>query len=360
MFGFFRKKTIEKKGITHQELSESGPSVFSPEVKASKRLVEVVERKAITDLGPFEDLNRDLGAFIEKNFETCDPTVKMAYAYARRTAMAGLFFQGIVGENVVKHVQDIFESFQKLTGQTIVFQREAASQATEIVSSYVPRVTQENWKVLVNYAREGITAVELAKTAGIDFDIDELEEDPVSIDTCFDLLDRVFDLSKALGMTLRPDVNPNSQKRLIDVVEKTHEAKLGAFASMCEDVRSSGLSYVGDNILFSSAGYALILGSCGAYVAGGVHPKLISDYSAIAKTLMGDIGNDPEIHGICREQAVALASTYVYKLTPEAAEIIMETALKLDVFTKDGESRLSPEEVVLRAKRIARDRASLD
>ena len=166
-------------------------------------------------------------------------------------------------------------------------------------------------------------------------------------------------MSKALGMRLRSDVNPNNQKRLIDVVEKTNEAKLGAFASMCEDVKSSAASYQGDNILFPASGYALILGSCGAFVAGGVHPKLIADVSASAKILMADMGSDPEIHRICREQAIQLASTYVHKLTPAAAEVILETGLKLHTFKKDGENRLSPEEVVLRANCIARGRASL-
>jgi len=348
MFDMFRKKTVQA-GI---------PAAAGEMTPKRHRLNEVVERKARTELGAFEDLNRDLGSFIEVNFETCDPVVKMAYAYARRTAVAGLFFQGIIGENAVKHVQDVFQGLQQLTGQTIAFQREAAQQATEIVGSYVSALDSKRELVLLNYAREGVTAIQLASTEALDFVIDELEEDPVSIDTCVALINRVFDVSEALGMSLRPAMDPNRQKRLIDVVEKTNQAKLGAFASMCEDVRSSAQSYRGDNILFSSAGYAMILGSCGAYVAGGVHPKLISDYSEMAKTLMADIGNDPETHRICRDQAIALASTYVNKLTPQAAEIIIETGLKLNTFTNDGESRLTADEVVLRAKRIARTRTA--
>ena len=346
MFGIFKKKTVQA----------DSPIATGLQPSKKRRLNEIVERKPLTDLGAFEDLNRDLGSFIEENFQTCDPLQKMAYAYARRTAVAGLFFQGIVGANVVKHVQNIFEGLQALTGQTVVFQREAALQATEIVESYVPGLNSEHQVVLLNYAREDITALQLASNGAFNFEIDELEEDPVSIDTCIALINRVFEVSKALGLSLRPAVDLNRQKRLIDIVEKTNQAKLGAFASMCEDVRSSAQSYRGDNILFSSAGYALILGSCGAYVAGGVHPKMISDYSEIAKTLMADIGSDPEAHQTCKEQAIALASTYVHKLTPQAAEIIIAMGLKLDVLTNDGESRLTPDEVVLRAKRIARAR----
>lgn len=348
MFELFKKKTVQA----------TNPAATGEKTPKRQRLNEVVERKARSELGAFEDLNKDLGSFIEENIETCEPVVKMAYAYARRTAVAGLFFQGIVGENVVKYVQDIFVGFQRLTGQTIEFQREAALQATELVGSYVPRLTAKHELVIFNYAREGVTALELASNKAFDFEIDELEEDPVSINTCVSLIDRVFDVSKALGMSLRPAMDPNRQKRLIDVVEKTNQAKLGAFANMCDDVRSSAQSYRGDNILFSAAGYALILGSCGAYVAGGVHPKLISDYSEIAQTLMADIGDDPEVHRICKEQAIALASTYVNKLTAQAAEIIIETGLKLDVLANDGESRLMPDEVVLRARRIARTRTA--
>ena len=334
------------------------PTEAGQPTPAGRRLKDVVERKWKTELGPFEDLNRDLGSFIEEHFEACEPVLKMAYAYARRTAAAGLFFQGIIQQNAVKHVQDIFEGLQRLTGQTISFQREAALQATEIVRSYVPGLTSDHEVVLLNYAREGVTALELASNTALGFEIDDLAEDPVSIDTCVALINRVFEISTSLGMSLRPAMNLKPHIRLIDVVEKTSQAKLGQFASMCEDVRSSAESFRGDNILFCSAGYALILGSCGTYVAGGVHPKLISDYSGIAKTLMADIGSDPEIHRICKEQAIALASTYVRKLTPRAAEIIIEMGFKLDLLANVGESRLTADEVALRAERIARTRAA--
>lgn len=59
----------------------------------------------------------------------------------------------------------------------------------------------------------------------------------------------------------------------------------------------------------------------------------------------------------CKSQAVALASTYVHKLTPEAAGVIIEMGLKFERLVDDDKERLSPEEVVLRARRIARDKA---
>lgn len=316
------------------------------------RLIDIVEKKHTTELGLFEDLNRDLASYIEKD-EHDDPLRKMAYAYARRTAMAGLRFQGIVGQNVVKHVQDIFVALQRSTGQTINFQREAASQATELVESYIPRLTRERESVLFHHAREGTTAVELAENLDY-FDIDRIEDDPVSIDKCLDLIDRMLEIRKAVGLDAAVGSGPR-QKRLIDLVEKSSTAKLGAFASMGDDVRAASAMFVGDDILFASAGYAFILSACGAYVAGGVNPKLITDYCNSAKTLMSSIGDNQELHSVCKKQAVDLARTYVHRLTPEAADVIMATGLEFNVFAEDGRSRMSPEEVVQHARRIARD-----
>lgn len=322
-----------------------------PEKKGS--LIDIVEKKHTTALGLFEDLNRDLGSYIEKN-EHDDPLRKMAYAYARRTAIAGLYFQGILGQSAVKYVQDVFVSFQLTTGQTIEFQREAARQATELVASYVPRLTRECESVLFYYTREGTTAMELAKNQDY-FDIDPFKDDPVSIDKCLDLIETMLETFKDTGLNTAAKGGGTRQKRLIDVVEKTCTAKLGAFASMCDDVKTSADKFVGDDILFASSGYALILGACGAYVAGGVNPKLITDFYVCAQSLMASIGDNQELHRVCKKQAVDLASTYVRHLNPEAAEVIMKTGLEFNVFAEGGKGRMSPDEVVQHARRIARD-----
>jgi hypothetical protein len=207
---------------------------------------------------------------------------------------------------------------------------------------------------LLYYAREDTTAVELSEKHGY-FDIDPIEDNPVSIDKCLDLIDRMLEIFKAAGLNADAEGGSTRQKTLVDVVEKASTAKLGAFASMCDDVVRATPKFVGDDILFASSGYALILGACGAYVAGGVNPKLITDYCDAAKTLMADIGDNQELHRICKKQAVDLASTYVHKLSHDAAEVIMETGLKFNVFAEDGKGRMSPEQVVLHSRRIARD-----
>lgn len=349
MFDWFKKKSIAAAEITKQTKGASTP----PQVKP--RLIDVLSRNNRTDLGPFEDLNRDLANYIEKNFETCDPMIKMAYGYARRVAMTGLYFQGIVGHNVVNHVQDIFVGLQKMTGQTIDFQREAADQATAVLQSYVPRLTREHERALLHYAREETTAVELADEHGYT-DIDELEDDPVSIDKCLDLIDYVSGVNTSAGQLFSSADKPAGLPRLIDFVEKVSSSKLGAFGSMCDDVRASSHKFVGREPLFAAAGYATILGRCAVFVGGGVSPKIIVDAVDQTKVLIADVQGNQEAIDICKSQAVALASTYVHKLTPEAADVIIEMGLKFERLVNDDKERLSPDEVAVRARRIARDK----
>lgn len=350
MFDWFKKKTSAA-------VDTSRPTKVAAALPQEKpRLIQVLIKNNRTELGPFEDLNRDLANYIEKNFETCDPMIKMAYAYARRAAMSGLYFQGIVAQNVVNHVQDIFVGLQKMTGQTIEFQREAAGQATEVMGSYVPRLTRQHERALLHYAREGVTAVALADDHGY-MDIDELEDDPVSIDKCLDLIDYVADIDSSAGHLFSSANKPNGPPRLIDFVEKVSSSKLGAFANMCDDVKASSHKFVGREPLFAAAGYATVLGRCAVFVGGGVSPKIIVDAVDQTKVLMADVEGNQEVLDICKSQAVALASTYVHKLTPEAADVIIEMGLKFERLVDDDKERLSPDEVVLRARRIARDRA---
>jgi hypothetical protein len=349
MFDWFKKKPSAAVAISTQAKASQDSTQRKP------RLIELLSKNNKTKLGQFEDLNRDLANYVEKNFETCDPTIKMAYGYARRVAMTGLYFQGVVGQNVVNHVQDIFVGLQKMTGQTIEFQREAANQATEVLKSYVPRLTREHERALLHYAREGTTAVALADDHGY-MDIDELEDDPVSIDKCLDLIDYVIDVDSSAGHLFSSADKPNGPPRLIDFVEKVSSSKLGAFANMCDDIKASSHKFVGREPLFAAAGYATILGRCAVFVGGGVNPKIIVDAVDQTKVLMADVEGNEEAIGICKSQAVALASTYVHKLTPEAADVIIEMGLKFERLVDDEKERLSPDEVVLRARRIARDK----
>ena len=186
-------------------------------------------------------------------------------------------------------------------------------------------------------------------------DIDELEDDPVSIDKCLDLIDYVADADSSAAQLFSSADTPNNLPRLIDFVEKVSSSKLGAFASMCDDIKASSHKFVGREPLFAAAGYATILGRCAVFVGGGVSPKIIVDAVDQTKVLMADVEGNQEALDICKSQAFALASTYVHKLTPEAADLIIEMGLKFERLVDDDKERLSPDEVVLRFRRIARD-----
>lgn len=106
----------------------------------SNQLVDVVIRSNNLDVGTFGNISNDLGDSIE-NYTT--PMLKMAYAYARRSAAAGLFLQGIFAKNMFEHVQQVFQAFQLDTGHTVEFQEKAAAQANELMQSYDPRLTKD-------------------------------------------------------------------------------------------------------------------------------------------------------------------------------------------------------------------------
>lgn len=358
MFSWPKKKAEPTAGSNPNatDASRRVSTPASPPVAAKSRLVDVVVKIHETALGPFEDLNRDLAHYMERNFETADPMLKMAYGYARRVAMCGLYFQCIVQQNVVNHVQDIFTALQRTTGQTVEFQREAAAQATDILRTYVPHLGRQHEKALIHYARSGVNALELADThayAGID----ELDDFPVSIDKCLDLIDHVIWTDEEAAQLFDPSPTASATRtRLIDVVEKTSSTQLGAFGRMCDDIKASGPKFVGDDLLWAASGYAYLLGACAVFVGGGVHPRLITDAIQMSNTLMGDAKQHPGVLALCKEQAVALAMTYVPRFTAEAADVILDRGLAFEPFVNQGEGRIAPEEVVLRARRIARDR----
>lgn len=219
----------------------------------------------------------------------------------------------------------------------------------------MPRLGRQHEKALIHYARSGVNALELAETHEY-ADIDELDDFPVSIDKCLDLIDHViWTDEEAAQLFDRGPTASATLTRLIDVVEKTSSVELGAFARMCDDIKASGPKFVGDDLLWAASGYAYLLGACAVFVGGGVHPRLIADAVEMSNTLMGNAKQHPGVLALCKEQTVALAMTYVLRFTAEAADVILDRGLAFEPFVSQGEGRIAPEEVVLRARRIARD-----
>ncbi len=103
------------------------------------RLIDVVQKRNNLDDGVFANINNDLNESITRDN---DVMIRMAYGYARRTAAAGLFLQGVFSRENYMQASNIFKSLQLQTGQSVEFQEEAASQSNELLLSYSQRLTK--------------------------------------------------------------------------------------------------------------------------------------------------------------------------------------------------------------------------
>lgn len=128
-------------------------NIFSRQNDA-KRLVDVVIKSNALNEGTFGNISNDLGDSVA-NLNT--KLLKMAYAYARRSAAAGLFLQGVFDRNAFNYVQQIFESFQITTNHSRKFQEEAAAQALELMQSYDSRLTNEVVSFITTMAVNNLT-----------------------------------------------------------------------------------------------------------------------------------------------------------------------------------------------------------
>lgn len=120
----------------------------------SKRLVDVVIKSNNINVGTFGNIYNDLG---ESTISYDTPLLLMSYAYARRTAAAGLFLQGIFNKNMFDYVQQIFKSFQINTIHTIEFQIQAAKESDILLQSYDSRLTKDVNTFIVSMVCNNLT-----------------------------------------------------------------------------------------------------------------------------------------------------------------------------------------------------------
>jgi len=104
------------------------------------RLVNVVKKSTQSDF-LFDRVNGDLGASSELIMKS-SVRIQMAYAYARRIAMAALCVQGLVKKDVYDHVHSIFKSIQRNTEHSVGFQEQALDDAIEFLQTYHHIVTK--------------------------------------------------------------------------------------------------------------------------------------------------------------------------------------------------------------------------
>ena len=147
------------------------------ERESEKRLVDCLEKLDVLqnpDSGVFANLMNDLGTYIERVGLGEDKLRMMSYAYARRSAAAGLCAQGAWGQEEMEYQQKMFLSMQQSTGQTVEFQKLASYQAMELMQSYDPRFNQSLVSSIVSLMLSD--TIELPKDAGIFRTYDEVIE----------------------------------------------------------------------------------------------------------------------------------------------------------------------------------------
>lgn len=154
-------------------------SLFSSETKSSneKRLVDCVAKTDDSDIGVFANIMNDLGSYVEKVRNNDTNMRKMAYAYARRIAAAGLCAQGVWGQKEYDYTLTLFHSMQQVTEHSVEFQEKAAAQATEYIQSYDSRLDKQLLMVLVVIASEDASTVQkLGKNLSVDEIIKKLKK----------------------------------------------------------------------------------------------------------------------------------------------------------------------------------------
>ncbi|MGR5233661.1 hypothetical protein [Vibrio rotiferianus] len=110
--------------------------------KKKKELVSVVAKKENSEHGHFVNIINDLAHYIDEVGEKGDPLKRMAYAYARRSAAAGLYIQGFLDKNEFEYQKSVFKGFQQTTGVSRQFQIDAHEQALDFIISYDERLNR--------------------------------------------------------------------------------------------------------------------------------------------------------------------------------------------------------------------------
>lgn len=111
-----------------------------------QRLIHYVSKTHNNAYGIFAEISDDLG---DLKIPEVPPMIQMAYAYARRAAAAGLYYQNIFNNEQFMYVQTMFKAYQFNTGHTVEFQEAACAQSQEFLQSYDRRLTKQVSGLLV-------------------------------------------------------------------------------------------------------------------------------------------------------------------------------------------------------------------
>ncbi|MBQ7608613.1 MAG: hypothetical protein IJU76_11685 [Desulfovibrionaceae bacterium] len=117
-----------------------------------KTLLDVVDKRYNLDEGIFANINNDIH---DLDIYKYSKNIAMSYAYARRTAAAGLFLQGIFQEDDYIRASKIFKMLQIKTyfynpkdPRNVYFQEKCSLEAEEFLMSYDKRLKKDIVKLL--------------------------------------------------------------------------------------------------------------------------------------------------------------------------------------------------------------------
>ena len=292
--------------------------------------------KKVNDTGyVFVDINNDLGEAAEEIMSS-SPMIQMAYGYARRTAVAALYIQGLVNQEAYDNVISIFKSLQIKTGHTVEFQESAFAEAAEYMVGYHRLITSFMAKLIVS-------VVENYEIPAGKLDDAQLFKE---------VLDTAHKEQEARHVS---SGHQHGRPRLIEYVDQVNSSHLGPFANMLEDVKAAASQndILRTPLLSAAVGYSMELAVAALWVAGGVHHKIIEDTIEGIYMFKADVGSDRELHNQALAQAVELANVYTPGTTIKNIEVIVGMTRDLERFRHEGESVLEASEVLLRAERIA-------
>ncbi|EEB77612.1 hypothetical protein GPB2148_1346 [marine gamma proteobacterium HTCC2148] len=302
---------------------------FKKKKKGGQKLSDIVAKVNDTSY-IFVDINNDLGEASEA-IMSGTTMAQMEYGYARRTAAAALYVQGLIDKENYDHAVSIFKSLQIKTEHSVEFQEAAFAGAVEFLLGYSHLVSSFMAKMIVSVAEN--------------YDIPQAKLDDGQ------LFQAVIETAHNQQETTPNTISQESaQSRIIEYVDQGSSSRLGPFADLMEDVKaaSSQAEVMRTPLLSAAAGYTMELAVAGLWVAGGVHHKLIEDTIEGIFLFKADIGSDIELHKNAASQAVELASVYVPGITAEHIEVMVNMTKDLERLRKEGEPVLGAGEVLLR------------
>ena len=120
--------------------------------KKTPKLVDIVPKVTHTDY-VYNNIMGDLGHACD-DINRSTPLMVMAYAYARRTAAAAMYIQGLYDRDTFAYVQSMFVNFQKHTDGSVEFQEAAAAESDDFMQTYSTQINGLLTKGLIMIARD--------------------------------------------------------------------------------------------------------------------------------------------------------------------------------------------------------------